>query len=84
MIAFFDLLEAEGRALRRNTLRTGAGLMLLAVSGLLALTGVGFLIWALYGWLGTQFTQPQAAALTGLAVMGITGILLWLATRTAR
>lgn len=83
-MAFFDLLEAEGRALRRGALRTGAGLALLAVGSLLALTGFGLLIWALYGWLAVQFSQPQAAALTGLVVLVFTGVLLWLAARSAR
>ena len=84
MVAFFDLLEAEGRALRRGALRTGAGLALLVVASLLALSGFGLLIWALYGWLAVQFNQPQAAALTGVAVLAFTGLLLWLANRAAR
>ena len=84
VIAFFDLLEAEGRALQRGALRTGLGLALLLVAGLLALTGFGFLIWALYGWLAGRFTQPEAASLTGGAALVVTGILLWLAIRLGR
>ncbi len=84
VIAFFDLLEAEGKALQRGAIRTGIGLTLLTVVGLLALTGFGFLIWALYGWLAGQYTQPEASALTGGAVLVLTGVLLWIATRLAR
>lgn len=84
VIAFFDLLEAEGKALQRGAIRTGFGLALLTIACLLALTGLGFLIWALYGWLAGLFTQPEAAAITGGAVLVLTGILLWLAIRLGR
>ena len=84
VIAIFDLLEAEGRALQRGAIRTGFGLALLTIAGLLALIGFGFLIWALYGWLAGRFTQPEAASLTGGAALVVTGILLWLAIRLGR
>ncbi|HEB99183.1 MAG TPA: hypothetical protein ENJ05_06740 [Thiotrichales bacterium] len=59
-------------------------LTLLAITGLLALTALGLLIWALYGWLAATLSQPQAAALTALAVLVATGGMAWLAMRVNR
>ncbi|HFD80503.1 MAG TPA: hypothetical protein ENK05_08965 [Gammaproteobacteria bacterium] len=70
--------------MQRGALRTGVALALVAIAGLLALTACGLLIWALYGWLALSWAQPQAAALTGAAILAVTGVVAWVALRLGR
>ncbi len=70
--------------MQRGALRTGVALTLVAIAGLMGLTAFGLLIWALYGWLAATLSQPQAAALTAMAVLIATGGMAWLAMRMSR
>ncbi len=51
LIATFDLVEAEGRALHRRLVRLGAATAMLLVGFLVALAGIGFILFGLYGLL---------------------------------
>ncbi len=84
MIAVADLLEAEGRALRQATFRTGVGLVCLVMAGVLLLGGVLFCLWAAYYWLSVAFSPTLAKMLVGLVMMAIAGGFAWTAIRLSR
>jgi hypothetical protein len=81
IIAFFDLLEAEGRTLRGAVVRVGWGLALLLIAALLILIAVGFFLGGVYQYLSSQFTTPLAALITSsvtlLLALIIAGIAHW-------
>lgn len=61
VVTFVDLLEAEGRALRRAILRVGWGLVFLIIAGLLVLAAAAFLLTGIYLYCASQFSPPIAA-----------------------
>jgi hypothetical protein len=69
IIAFIDLLEAEGRTLRGAVVRVGWGLALLLIAALLILIAVGFFLVGVYQYLSSQFTTPLAALVTSLVTL---------------
>jgi hypothetical protein len=70
IIAFFDLVEAEGRTLRRAIMRVGSGLLLLLIAAFLALASAAFFLVGMYQYFSSQFTSPVAALLlSGLALL---------------
>ena len=79
-----DLLEAEGRALRRSIFRSSAGLVLLASAGILGLAGLGFCLFGVYVGLETPLGSTAAALLTGLAALMLMLVMVWIATRISR
>jgi hypothetical protein len=76
-----DLLEAEGRALRRSVFRSGAGLALLVGATVLGLVGIGFCLFGAYLALGKLFGPVTGALLTGLLSLLLTLVVAWIATR---
>ena len=62
VIAFLDLLEAEGRSLRDATLRLGWGLSFVLLAMLIGLVAVMFFLWGLYQY-AAAWLNPAAAAL---------------------
>ena len=83
-IALADLAEAEGRLLRRNIIRLGNSLILVAVSILLAAAGAGMMLWALYQSLTAATGPAMGAFLTGLAGLVGAGVLSWIASQKNR
>ena len=83
-IALADLVEAEGRSLRRNIVRVGNSLTLIAIAVLLAAAGAGMLLWALYQSLAAAVGSALGALLTGLAGLIAAVILSWIAALNAR
>jgi hypothetical protein len=81
LIAAADLLEAEGRTLRRAFLRTVWGVALIGFAGLLAVAGAALCTWALYQYLALPLAQSTAALLTGLIVLAVAGLLAWIVRR---
>ena len=81
IIAFLDLLEAEGRILRRAVMHVGWGLALLLVACVLVLASAGFFLVGIYLHLASQFSPPVAALLvsllTLLLALVIAGIAHW-------
>lgn len=84
IIAVADLLEAEGRALRRGTLRTGAGLACLWAAALLLVAGLGLCLWALYQWLSLVVGSIVGALLIGGILLILSGGLVWTVMRLSR
>lgn len=83
-IALLELLEAEGRALRKATLNTGRALALLVGAGVFLLAGAALLGWALYQYLLTLTTPSLSAAIIGLLALLLGGALLWFSHRRNR
>lgn len=84
MIALADLVEAEGRALRHATMRTGIGLACVALAAVVLLAGVGLCLWACYQWLSGPMGPIGAKAVMGLFMMAVAGGLGWSAIRISR
>lgn len=84
MIAIADLAEAEGRALRQATLRTGLGLACMGMAAILLLGGLLFCLWASYYWLSAAMSPGVAKVLVGLVMMAIAGGFAWTAIRINR
>ncbi|MEW5756785.1 MAG: phage holin family protein [Pseudomonadota bacterium] len=84
IIALMDLLEAEGRELRRTVMRTGIGLVCLAVAGLVAVIGLCFCLWAVYQALAAMVGPATAAMIVGLLMLSLAGLIAWIAMRLAR
>lgn len=84
MIALAELLEAEGRALRQATLRTGIGLACLLIAAVVLLVGLGFCLWAGYQWLSMAMSPIAAKGLIGLLMVAMAGGLAWTAIRINR
>ncbi len=61
IIAFFDLLEAEGRTLRKAVMHICMGIILLVIAALLLLAAMGFFLVGLYQYLSLQTTTPIAS-----------------------
>lgn len=82
VVGVFDLIEAEGRALRavaRTEARTAYSVLVstamaltfLLVSVPLFVAGAWLLAAGLMWWLETQISRPAAAALTGVVVLAV-------------
>jgi uncharacterized membrane protein YczE len=61
VIALLELAEAEGRELKKQTLKVGFSLGLMLVAFGLIFTAFGFLIWGLFIFLTTQMSHQLAA-----------------------
>jgi hypothetical protein len=84
VIALFDLIEAEGRLLRRV-----AGLLCLSVvmfmaAGVLILAGLGMLLGGLYFLLEPSCGQAGALGISGGVCLMIGGGVIWFAARMLR
>ena len=79
VIGFLDLLEAEGRTLRKATVQIGWGLAFILVAALLAAAALGMLLWGVYQYLAAWLNPAAAALLLSLATLVLAGIFAWLA-----
>lgn len=84
LIATVNLMETEGRTLRRAVLHMGLQLLVLAGAGMLALAGLGFFLWAAYLGLAVALGPANAAVLLGSLVFILAGLLIWLTLRFSR
>ncbi|MFB6259705.1 MAG: hypothetical protein ABEK42_03190, partial [Thiohalorhabdaceae bacterium] len=75
---------AEGRALRRGALRTGAGLAVIGLAALFAAAGLGLLLWTVFRGLSGLWGETIAALGTGVLALLVAGVLAWIAKRIAR
>ena len=84
VIALLDLIEAEGRALRRAVGRASFGVALLTIATLLVIAGFGFLIAAAYWALAATFGASLAAFIMSAVILLIAASLGFLAYRALR
>lgn len=84
VIAFLDLMEAEGRTLKQATMRVGWGMAFIILSAIFILIAGGFLLWGIYQQLIT-LTNPSTAAiliaLSALILAVISGLIAKKVTR---
>lgn len=64
--------------------RLAVGLLLLVAGCVFAVTGAGFLVWALHSYLLQTMSPAAAGAIIGLAAFGAAGGLLWTARSRMR
>jgi len=83
-IAFLGLLEAEGRAARRNIVAAGARLALSAGGALLLTAAFALFGLALYLALAPHWGQAWAVVACAALLCLLGGGLLWLANRSAK
>ena len=83
-MAAADLLEAEGRNLKQNALRTSLAIGLALVAVLFLLTGTGLLLAALYVKSAALWGQAAGLLATGAASFLCGGLFLWLTMRINR
>lgn len=70
VIAFFNLLEAEGRVLRRAVMRLGWGLAFIVLAVLLLLAAAVFFLLGVYFYFASTSSPSTAALLvSGIALL---------------
>jgi hypothetical protein len=84
VVGFADLLEAEGRALREHTRRTGTALAFTLVAAALVLLGLALILLGVYWSLEMATSPPIAALLCGLLSLIFAGAIAWLIIRPRR
>lgn len=84
MIALTDLLEAEGRALKHSTVRTGVALACVGVTAVLIVAGVGLCVWAGYQYLALTLGPIKASLICGAGVLTLAGVVAWRTHRLLR
>lgn len=84
LLAATDLLEAEGRSLKRNALRTSMAIGLALVAVVLLLAALGFFLAAVYLLAASRWGGAGGALAASLAALLLAGLFLWLALRTGR
>ena len=84
LIGVAELGEAEGRILRRWSVRTGVAVMLIAVAGLILLASVGFLLASLFLYCSEIWGTTVAALVVGTVLLFIAFLVFWAALRMTR
>jgi hypothetical protein len=69
VIAFLDLLEAEGRSLRRSVMNLGWAIAFIVIALFLFLASAGFFLWGLYQFLAVQTTPVVSALLLSFVAL---------------
>ena len=79
VIAFLDLLEAEGRQLRQSALDLGLSLGVVVLAMVVGGVAVGFFLWGVYQVLLTWFSPPVTAFFMSLLALVLALMLLGVA-----
>ena len=77
MVATFELVEAEGRMLRRHLIRLSAAAALAIFAFLLSVVGIAFVMFGLFRALANAMNVPLAAIIFGVVALGLAGGALW-------
>lgn len=84
LIRAADLAEAEGRVLRRMTVRVAASFGLVLAAALTGVGGFGLVLASVYLLVASSFGAAAGAAVAGAVALGVGGLLAWLAGRVTR
>lgn len=79
-----DLVEAEGRTLRRAAAKLGLGLALTVTAALLLFVGSAGLLAGLWLGLRAAVHPAWASVITGVVALSLAGIFLFVASRLSR
>ncbi len=74
IVAAFELVEAEGRMLRDQLVRIAIAMALGVIIVILAMTGIGFLLFSLFQFLARPLTPAGAAAVFGVVALLLAAI----------
>ncbi|MCB1694243.1 MAG: hypothetical protein KDI19_15835 [Pseudomonadales bacterium] len=77
IVAFLELMEAEGRSLRRAVVSVAWQVALMTVAAIVLLVGVVLLGRSLYGFLAASLSPDAAFALVGSLAILLGGGVLW-------
>jgi uncharacterized membrane protein len=83
-LALTNLVEAEGRSVRRNASRAASRFVIMLVLGLAFLLGIGFALAGLFLILEPQTGAAGAAFITGLSMMALSGGAAWATAERSR
>jgi hypothetical protein len=81
VVATADLCEAEARAFRRGVLMLIQAIACIVAASLLALIGLGFVLYGLFIILSRAWSVPTAAWVIGAAAIVLAGGLTWMARK---
>jgi hypothetical protein len=81
IIAATDLVEAEGRSLRYHFFRLACAIVMALIAAAVCLSGLGWLVWSAFTALSAVMPHPAAAAIVGVALLGISGALTWMSRK---
>jgi ABC-type siderophore export system fused ATPase/permease subunit len=81
IIAVANLVEAEGRALRRAVIRTKLGIESLWAVSIIFLGGLALCLWAVFQSIVLYWGSIAAALITGLVMLCLAGVLAWIIVR---
>ena len=81
VIGIVELLETESRRVQSRVTGLAANVGMALAAGLLMLIGVAWLAWAGFTALSLIILPSLAAAIIGVACLGIAGGMLWNVTR---
>jgi hypothetical protein len=76
-VATFDLVEAEGRSLKRSIVRLALAMGIGAGALVVAILGIIFLLLGIYRLIAEQVGPGWAGVIFGLGAIGVAGGLLW-------
>lgn len=79
-----DLVEAEGRALRRSSVAVALAAALALAAGLVGVGGVGLVAWGLFEALRSATGVIVAAFICGVFLLMCAGGLIWTVIRLGR
>tara|TARA_R110002111_G_scaffold11662_4_gene35742 strand:+ start:1138 stop:1419 length:282 start_codon:yes stop_codon:yes gene_type:complete len=78
LVSFFDLLEAEGRLLRKKALQSVIVVMLMSVACLFLAAALALLLAALYQVFIIWWAAPLAYLATAFSSLILAGVLSWI------
>lgn len=78
IVAFFDLLEAEGRSLRHNAVRLWYALTLVVITGVLVVMGLALWVWAAYHYVAVQAGPAAGGLFAGFVALCEAGVAIWI------
>jgi predicted phage tail protein len=82
LISAVELVELEGRSLRRKVQGLVQSVVFLLAAGALLIAGSVWLTWALYIALATALSPAWAGLIIGGVSLLIAGVFLWLGRRS--
>ncbi len=84
VIAFLDLMEAEGRTLKTASIRVGWGMAFIILASVLILVASSSFLWGVYLLLITLVSPPAAAMLIALVALMLAAVAGVIAKKVSR